>query len=375
MTKPRHPLFQKAIALLESLPNLQATTQGEPYLGDDVLADGELVIQINGKTVHYVCEIKTGITAELTDQITEYFAYLEKILKPKKYPLLITQNLSNVVIDQLLKNKIYFIDVAGSVYLNASEIYLLVRNQFNRNNNQNSLTITTASLQVIYVILRQPKLLLESRLEEKISYFSGTMTSVVKNTLKKLQELNYIDKHKEKYEIIDYVKLLERWELGYSEILRKKLMIGTFHPIGNRLFRDIKQDIMESALDYGYLIGGELAASYLSNYLNPISATLHLYRETNENRIAVNLKLKPHPQGNIIFFRNFGDDEFHKINYKPSNPYEGAFYKQDHLFNKFNFIDPLLVHAELVCSSNSRLKETAQIIYDRYIKNIYKTSD
>lgn len=62
--RPRNPLFQKCLIFLESLPNIKATIQGEPYFSSEVLADGELIISTSHKTANYICEIKTGITSD-----------------------------------------------------------------------------------------------------------------------------------------------------------------------------------------------------------------------------------------------------------------------------------------------------------------------
>jgi hypothetical protein len=358
---PKNPLFQKCLAYLESLPNIKMTIQGEPYFTNEVLADGQLTIQTSNRPVNYVCEIKTGLTNDVIEQIGEYFINLGKRLKHEQRPLLITRHLSNLVIEQLLEKNIEFIDVDGNIYLNSPGIYVLVRNQVSKQTNNKYLEITTAALQVIYTLLKQPGLiLLERDCDEKIADVSGVSAKTVRNTLKKLQELDYIRCKHGGYEIVDYVKLLERWELGYSERLRAKLLIGTFNLAGKRNFSDIEADIKYLADEYGYLIGGELAASMMTKYLRPIGATLHLNKKSDERQLAVKLKLKPDSEGNIVLFENFGHDD-----YRPNN-FEGL---------EKNLINPLLIHAELVHTGNSRLRETAQVIYDEYIKKIAHKND
>ena len=176
----------------------------------------------------------------------------------------------------------------------------------------------------------------------------------MKITLKKLQALDYIKLKYGGYEIVDYVKLLERWELRYAERLRAKLLLGTFSPIGKRNFSEVAEELKEYADKYSYLIGGELAASIVTEYLRPISATLHLHKNVDARQIAVKLKLKPDIEGNIVLLQSFGNDEYQHNKFGELN----------------NIVNPLLIHAELVQTGNSRLKETAQIIYTRYIYEI-----
>ncbi|WRH67375.1 MAG: type IV toxin-antitoxin system AbiEi family antitoxin [Planktothrix sp. GU0601_MAG3] len=349
---PKNPLFQKCLAYLESLPNIKATLV-ESYFSSEVLADGELTIINSHNTVNYVCEIKTGLTNDVVEQVADYLTNLGGKLKPGQKPLLVTRSLSNLVVDQLLERNIEFIDVDGNIYLNSPGIYVVVRKQTSKDSTNKSLEITSTALQVMYALLSQPNTLKGDDIEQ-ISYISGVSTKTVKSTLKKLNELDYITYKHGRYEIIDYVKLLERWELGYSETLRSKLLIGTFSPIGKRNFSEIEDDLKKYADQYGYLIGGELAASILTEYLRPISAILHLGKNVDYRKIAVKLKLKPDPEGSIALLESFGHDK----------------YDQNEFGGLKNIVHPLLIHAELVRTGNSRLKETAILVYERYIEEI-----
>lgn len=357
---PKNPLFQKCIAYLESLPSIKAVIQGEPYFSSEVLADGKLIINTSNKNVNYVCEIKTGLTNDVVEQVTEYFSKLSNRLKHDERPLLVTRGLSNLVVEQLLKGNIEFIDVDGNIYLNSPEFYVLVRNQVSKESASKSLEITAASLQVIYALLSQPNLFSNEDNFEEIAYISGVTPKTVKNTIKKLQDLDYITYRYGRYEIIDYVRLLERWELGYSERLRAKLTLGTFAPIGKISFSEVADKIKECAEYFNYSIGGELAASIMTEYLRPISAILHISNNSDSREIAVNLKLKPDPDGDITFLQSFGHIKYHQNEL-------GEFQQ--------TLINPLFVHAELVRTGNSRLKETAQLIYDRYIEELAQRHD
>ena len=357
--RPKNPLFQKCIAYLESLPNIKATIQGEPYFSSEVLADGELIIGTSNKTANYVCEIKTGITNDIVEQVAEYFANLGKRLNDKQRPLLVTRNLSNLVIDKLLERNIEFIDVDGNVYLNSSEIYIAVRNQTTKDTTNKSLEITVSVLQVIYFILKDPSIIANDGVNgsyEKIDCLigSGITPKTVKNTLEKLEKLDYIKRTRKGYEIIDYVKLFERWELGYAERLYSKLLIEKYRYIGSRSFSDIEDELKLNAPNHSYLIGGELAASIMTQYLRPVGATLYIRKDSYYYRLAVKLKLKPDPDGNIEFHQRF--ERQHDL------------YDRNGELN--NLINPLLVHAELVRTGDSRLKETAQLIFDKYIEEI-----
>lgn len=359
--RPKNPLFQKCLIFLESLPNIKATIQGEPYFSSEVLADGELIISTSNKTANYICEIKTGITSDLVDQVVEYFDNLGKRLNGKQRPLLITRNLSTQVIDQLLERNIEFIDAKGSVYLNSSDIYIIVRNQTLKENTNKSLEITDTVLQVIYFILKEPSIIASDKNYWDINrHLVGGITSeTLKNTLEKLEKLDYIKRTHKGYEIIDYVKLFERWELGYAEILHSKLLIEKFRYIGSRNFSDIEDKLKLNAHKRNYLIGGELAASIMTQYLRPVGAILYISKTFNYLELAVDIRLKPDPDGNIEFHQIF--DTQHDLFALPDLFPKGEFN---------NLIHPLLVHAELVRTGDSRLRETAKLIFDKYIAEL-----
>jgi len=220
----------------------------------------------------------------------------------------------------------------------------------------------------MYVLLNQPELFaMGDSVDEKIACIAGVTPKTVKITLKKLQDLDYIRQKKGGYQINNYMRLLERWELGYAERLRAKLLIGTFSPIEKRNFSDIENQLKEYADTYGYLIGGELAASIITNYIRPIGATLHF--NTNKSRfLALKLKLKPDPDGKIIMLQNFGnensDENYLKAKFEVLQK-RGSLQKfgvsPDYVAH------PLLIHAELISSNDSRLKETAMLVYDKHI--------
>jgi hypothetical protein len=121
--------------------------------------------------------------------------------------LLVTRNLSSLVVDQLLERNIEFIDVDGNIYLNSSDIYIAVRNQTSKETTNKSLEITATALQLIYFILKDPSIIAitsnENYWKLNSHLVDGITPKVIKNTLEKL---DYIKRTREGYEIIDYVR-------------------------------------------------------------------------------------------------------------------------------------------------------------------------
>jgi chorismate mutase len=227
--QPKNPLFQKCLTYLATLPNIKATIQGESYFSSEVLADGQLTISTSNETTNYICEIKTGLTNDLVEQVSEYFANLGKRLEIGQRPLLITRNLSSLVVDQLLDKNIEFIDVDGNIYLNSPEIYIVVRNQASKESTNKSLEITAAALQVMYVLLNQPELFAMGdsvdekilKLLEKRFLFTDEIGKI-----KKQEKIKVVDKNRETEILFKYKKISEKLKLNkkFTENILKLIL-------------------------------------------------------------------------------------------------------------------------------------------------------
>ena len=348
--QPKHPWLQKCIQKLEKLPQIETTIIIEPFL-ENTLADGLLTIYTPHNKIHqYIVEIKVPITLDTVDANINYIHHLQEKLSHDKRTLLITNALSDAVMDSLLENNIEFIDTTGNIYLNNSSLYILVRSSSIQCKKLLSAPqITTSTLKVAYAILGDPSILQYPTLEMIVNV-AGVDSKTVKRSLETLYQLNYLQRQRNgTYRIENYTKLLERWEMGYIENLRPELLIGTFSTRENIDFNDISKQILEIARNQKIIIGGELGAAIITGYLKPISMTIHIPEEYNYRAITVMLRLTPDPKGNITILKQFGNKNQSK--YSLSEP----------------VADPLLIHAELCLYPDERLKETAKRLYEKYI--------
>ncbi|MBD1217606.1 MAG: hypothetical protein H9536_09830 [Aphanizomenon flos-aquae Clear-A1] len=392
--QPKHPWLQKCIQKLEELPQIETTTIIEPFL-ENTLADGLLTIYTPHNQVKYLVEIKAPITLDTVDTNINYIHHLQEKLSNDKRTLLITDALSDLVIDCLLENNIEFIDSTGNIYLNNSSLYILVRSSSTQSKKLLSApNITTSTLKVAYAILQEPSILqyhnfdydleqivnvrgidstiVKPSVLEIIATVAGVDFPSVKRSLETLYQLNYLQRQRNgRYRIENYTKLLERWEMGYIENLRPELLIGTFSRRENinidlnDIFKEIIKLAQIKQLTIGgkvlypitiggevldlIAIGGELGAAIVTGYLQPISMTIHIPEECNYRVITTMLHLNPDPKGNIIILKQFGNKNRSK--YHLSEP----------------VADPLLIHAELCLYPDERLKETAKRLYEKYI--------
>ncbi|MDJ0616095.1 MAG: type IV toxin-antitoxin system AbiEi family antitoxin [Calothrix sp. MO_192.B10] len=339
-------LLQDCLEKLKALPNIQVTPKKIPNTKIDSSADGIITIRSPLKSVDYVYAIQPNVTGTTAELVIAYFKLHQEKLTKKLF--LITRYLSEPAIAKLVENNIEFIDTAGNIYLNSPAAYILIRGQHRPKEKYTSpLQITPNNLKVIYILLKLPNILKASLKE--LADAAGVTSTTANHTLKNLYRLGYLQRQPGgNYRIAHYSKLLERWEIGYIESLRPKLLLGHFTPVVKGKLAEILDNIIQQAKEKNFLIGGELGAALTSSYLVPTGATLHV--KDNYRLIAAKLKLKPSPEGKIIFLQQFGLDN--AGDYNQAEP----------------IADPLLIHAELMMENNERLEETAKRIFIKYIE-------
>ncbi|NJO62821.1 MAG: hypothetical protein HC836_32740 [Richelia sp. RM2_1_2] len=340
-------LLQQCLENLELLPNIQITPKSIPNKRVDSKETGIITIHSPLKSVDYMYAIQPDVTSTTAEVVIDYLLLKQQKLNEKLF--LITRSLSETAIDKLVANNIEFIDTNGNIYLNNSAAYIFIRRKhlFQEKSVSNS-QITFNNLKVIYVLLKSPDILRAS--SEELALAAEVTSITVNDTLKNLYKLGYLQRQRDgKYIITRYSKLLERWEMGYAETLRPELLLGTYTPTLRSKFTEVADNLIQKAKENNFLIGGELGAAIATSYLIPTGAVL--YVKENHQLIAEELKLKPSPEGNIIFCQQFGSH----------NAYDYNQSKQ--------VVDPLLIYAELMMENNERLEETAKRVFVKYIEN------
>lgn len=98
-------------------------------------------------------------------------------------------------------------------------------------------------------------------------------------------------------------------------------------------------------------LGGEPAAEIITGYLRPEIYTF--YTELTKPELIKGAKLIPDPNGKIQVFKKF--------------------WKKDYPVTMGEYIaHPLLIYADLVITDDPRCIETAQMIYDQYLKDEFE---
>jgi hypothetical protein len=359
---PKHPLLQKCLKALESVPTFQAEVGVMPYVAGDFLADGQLFLTNAQARSEYIYEIKSDVTRDTIDLIIPYFVNLQQRLPGETRSLLITHQLSDYVVDRLVEKEIEFIDATGNIFLNSPGNYVLVRRPLRRPGSIIATDITSSTVQLMYLILRDPAVLAQEKAEHKLAALSGMAIGTIKTHLNRLEKLGYLQfrPKQKRYRLIDYIKLFERWEIGYAEILRPELLLGSFdYQRRENLLSDIQSRIDELTNTGKCLIGGEWAVGQAVGDFRSPYITLHLPQtlkkiseEAQLLELRIKLKLQPTQalQGTVTILKQFN---------------QANIWLEASGFS--NMVDPLLIHAETRLSNDARAQIAAQDLLQQYI--------
>ena len=250
-------------------------------------------------------------------------------------------------------NKINYIDLAGNSYINRSPVYIDIRGR--------KLSQEQKDMQLQKKLGRafQPKgmklvmmLLLENDLINQpmrvIAERAEIALGSVKLAIDDLIDQHYIvDKGKKGRVLTDRKQLLMKWVEAYPKNMRSKLtetrcMTANFLELTEETFLDSKA-----------LWGGEVAASKYTHFLSAKEGLLYADDDTKKKLLKRYRLLRLHPT-------NLNAHGVIKLVTPPVSieKIKGS---------KEGIVNPLLVYAELLNSTDSRNLETAKRLYEEYL--------
>jgi hypothetical protein len=177
-----------------------------------------------------------------------------------------------------------------------------------------------------------------------IAKATGVALGNIKNIILGLRDAGFVIQLNEKeLRLQNKKELLNRWIAGYRETLKPALLQGRYRFFRQEDFNNWKHLPLTGGVT---VWGGEPAAEIITNWLNP--QLLTVYTKEKKGALVPKWKLLPDTGGNVLIYDRFWADE--EINNLPLAPY-------------------LLVYADLKITDDPRCLETADMIYDKYLKD------
>lgn len=279
-------------------------------------------------------------------------AALSNILEKKKTTegkmLMISRYIPSPMKDALKSNGISYIEGSGNCYIETEGLYIYV-------NDQKATTLKIAEdtklwapsgLKFIFAVLMDQELLNSSY--RNIAYTAGVALGNIGSFINEMKKEGYVILGaRQRQEILlleNRTILIEKWADMYRSILRPKQLIGNFRFKNNEERLNWYNHV---ASDLGIYWGAETAGAILTKYLSPQIYTI--YSNGDQFELMRKLKILPDQNGEIELLRPFWNEE---------------------VFSKDggDTVPPLLAYAELISSFDSRNRETALRIKDKYVK-------
>ena len=279
---------------------------------------------------------------------TDFMFKVKKRLTLSKIPEINTTDTKNTIlisdyipkaVKKYLKEKNQsYLDAAGNAFITDQQAFVIYI-ETNKNSpifsKKSNRAFSKSGLKMIYQILVDAHIL--NKPYRYIGEASQISIDTVRHVLKDLLRDKYIVKVNEKeFKLINKEGLLQEWITYFNKILRPKLNQRNFNPIS----KNIRSSISPANVS----IGGELAAEYLSDYLIAESAIIY----TNEPffELAKSSGWIPATDGKITLIEPFwAEKEAPK-----------------------KIVNSILIYADLLNNPTPRNLETAEIIYNKYVK-------
>lgn len=227
-------------------------------------------------------------------------------------PYIVIANRFYPAIKEQLKQKgIAYLDTAGNAFLHYQNTFIFIQGnkQIVQQKQDTNRAFTKTGLKAVFYFLLNPEALeLPYR---TLAEMTGVALGNIKNIMDGLKETGYIIQIDEKkFKLQNKKALLERWIDGYRETLKPALHLDDFV-----LNNDIRDKLFQEQQNIGeVLLGGEPAAEMMTEYLH-------------ENMV--------------------------------NRPFQ-------------NLAPAILVYADLIITDDPRCIETAQMIYEKYLKHEFQ---
>ncbi|MCP1727889.1 hypothetical protein J2T60_001889 [Natronospira proteinivora] len=314
---------------------------------DGIEAFLDLRFPEKGPDIQYAVLVRRQVTAAVARNVA---AVAQRLPVPGPY-LLVAERIDAEALASLKTLGIQYVDGIGNVYLRSTEPYVHIRLSGKHVAKSRPAKVVRAfqpaGLKVIFTLLS-----LYSQRNSSyrtLARYSGVALGTVAGTIEDLERLGYCRSRKggRIFDPDREDELLDRWVEGYLQKLRPRL--------GGQRFRAHDPDWWRSfeLADFrahDLWLGGEPAASVLTQYLRPGRVTV--YGRPKLNELARRLRLSRDDEGELELLQPFWD--FDKAD--AVKEYGGK-----------RLVPPLLVYADLVGTGDARCLDAAGLIREQFL--------
>lgn len=295
---------------------------------------------------------KTRFLVEVKNEIREQNLprILTKLDQNKGEWLLICQYIPKPM-KEILKNMgINYLETAGNCFIKKGELFFYINDRMvtpQRQPKEGKLW-KQAGLKFLFGILQQPKLI--NSPYRTIAEVTAVALGNIGPFIEELKEEGYLKEaaeNGEKFLLLENSEMLRtKWIELFNAVLKPKLKRGRFRFLNNTDLLNWRE--AGTGIKGTFYWGAEPAAALLTGHLHPEFFTV--YTKDQKTNLMKQLRLVPDVKGNVEIMDIFWNPKM-----------------ADYLNNNYQTVPPLLVYAELITSLDSRNRETAQRIKQKYL--------
>lgn len=260
--------------------------------------------------------------------------FVNQVDKEKSSILLIAKYISKSSAQLLKDSNLNYVDASGNAYIKINELFIFIEGQkADKYDKDQSRAFQEAGLKLILLLITKPESLTYSyrELSEKTDISIGS----VSNIFNELEELKFVLRTKQKRIIKNKMELIERWVIGYNEVLKPRILRKRMKFLQNNDFNALKNLVNKKSIVWG----GEPAAAVITKNLRP--EQFILYSNDELSLLSKTFKLTPNTTGNLEICEMFWKFE-----------------------NETITAPPLVVYADLISSGFERNIEMAKVILE-----------
>ena len=336
----REEILEKAVQQFGTLTGagMRILADKELAVNGNIRADAAIELTMGKQKTRFWAEVKNEIRETILPHL------LKQMQKDPEEWLLVCQYIPKPVKENLKNNGINYLETAGNCFIRKAGLFFYINDRMvtaQRQPKEGKLW-KQAGLKFLFAILQEPRLL--NNPYRKIADITKVALGNIGPFIEELKEEGYVKEGVENGKPMLFLEnkelLRNKWIELFNAVLKPKLKLGRFRFINNNLMKDWK-----NILTGKFYWGGEPAGAILTDFLQPEIFTI--YTNEPKTKIMQQLQLVPDANGNIELMEIFWDINLFNFQYKT--------------------VPPLLVYAELITSLDSRNRETAERIKQKYL--------
>jgi hypothetical protein len=329
--------------------DLTVEEQAMPRAADGLMdADAWLRVKKNReKANNYVVEIKRTVTpATLGATVAQLHQFAEAC---GRIPLLVTTHVTPPVAQRLRGLDQQFADTAGNAYLTGPGFLVFVVGRKPEGKplpQRRDRLFTTAGVKVLFALICDPDLAMAPH--RTIAATADVALGTIPAVLGEMNRRGYLLVTGRNRRLNATRRLLDDWALAYARTLRPKTLLATYTTPNFAGWANWKLPRGKARW------GGEPAANLLVRFLKP--GVLTIYADKPPARLIVEQRwtvTETPGAANTVEIRK---------------PFWGETLRPD---GEFNTVPPALIYADLLATGDARCIETAQMVYDGYLAQLF----